>query len=189
MSWFASKPKPVVEINRESADNTKDFASMDTAERVAHQLKFAGKWKRVSGEGIRDMLVFVGVPWLVSALAASQFMKSMFCSFVPPDDPTRKMMALNEDGGTEDEIEFDKIMVVPAKRGPPRNNERLVRWDEKGRIVLQVKDHEVSAQKKHTITITNTRTMIQPNLIHIHMHALKNDMEEKECDWTMERVE
>ena len=56
MSWFASKPKPVVEINRESADNTKDFASMDTAERVAHQLKFAGKWKRVSGEGIRDIL-------------------------------------------------------------------------------------------------------------------------------------
>ena len=67
---------------------------------VDQKLKFCGSWVRVSEKGVRDVMVFMGVPWAISFIAVRSFASKMSTVF-ESEDPDGTMIITNHEGNEE----------------------------------------------------------------------------------------
>jgi hypothetical protein len=154
-------------------DNTLDGSASKQA-----RSRFAGTWARDSDTGFRELLVWMGVPWILSFVIARKQME--FNVSFEDGDPDRKLhLKANSEhaeiiptDGTTVEVEVTQPftrMVICSMKWIDDNTMQMVRLDEK-----------TNSLKKHPSKTTVTRRLIDDNTIESTLNIEKlNDHTEK----------
>jgi hypothetical protein len=163
MSSFAD-PKPQI-----SSDASLDKA---LASEPDPRLKFQGTWIRVNDEGFRELLVWMGVPWLLSFVVARKEMK-LRLAFVDNDCSSNGTVELE----MEEHVEHLKLNGtyedVPLTQPFVRTVQCNAVWEGSNCMLLRRVDHHINGYKKHKTEATIRRTLIDANNIRSELTILR----------------
>ena len=134
------------------------------ARRASRQLRlrFSGKWQAVSNVGFREMLVWLGVPWLLSYVIVRKTMQ--FSAAFHGDDPSSELCIRTD--GREEHVPTDGSQVDVTVMQPfERRVQCTCTWKDDYTMRLVRRDLQVGSMKKHPNVATITRRMVDANTI------------------------
>ncbi len=132
------------------------------------RLRLTGKWVRVRDVGFRNLLVFMGVPWLMSFVAVRSMGKKLGIRFTDEDPDKSVIMSVDEHeeiiptDGTPVDVEVTKPFV--------RTVQVSVSWLTENSMTIRRDDPTVQLPyKKFPSQLTVTRTLLDDDTIESKM--------------------
>jgi len=126
------------------------------------RLRYAGEWKVDSNTGFRDLIVWMGVPWLLSFVICRKKM-GFTMSFTDPTDPDTPLHIETLNGHSETVPTDGSSVNVLVKEPFERNVTCTCAWlgDDSSMPSMQLTrdDPEIGSMKKYGAFTTLTRVM------------------------------